>query len=32
MRIARVVFGVPRGMATWWTLAKGSIRDRVFLL
>lgn len=32
MRMARIVFGLPRGLATWWTLARGSLRDRVLLL
>ena len=31
-RVARVLFGIPRGLAMWWTLAKGSIQARTLLL
>ena len=31
-RIARVFFGIPRGLTIWWVLAKGSIRARTLLL
>ncbi|HQW39514.1 MAG TPA: hypothetical protein PLO00_12375, partial [Usitatibacteraceae bacterium] len=32
VRIARVFFGMPRGLAMWWALLKGSIRARTILL
>jgi phosphatidylinositol alpha-mannosyltransferase len=32
VRVARVLFGVPRSLATWWALLKGSIRAGTFLL
>jgi len=31
-RLARVCFGVPRSILTWWALARGSIRARSLLL
>jgi hypothetical protein len=31
-RMARVLFGIPRGLAIWWVLAKGSIQARTLLL
>ena len=31
-RLARVCFGIPRGLTMWWALAKGSIQARTLLL
>src|SRR5262249_52802255 len=31
-RMARVCFGIPRGLMMWWALAKGSIQARSLLL